>query len=202
MRSPGWHAPVFDILFRRLLWLFCHHGWDFSGCSRISGFRFLSNSNKNGLEIHFEFDFSPFRIQTVTLSHSCFMNMLECREITEQIDWRAKQAAKVACVLEDLKCWGAWDTICGFEAKDNIEPSVTWRTPTGVERGSAWWCSLSVTCVGTTTSAKMLQNGEASGVTVTVGRFLCHQCPAAFMDMLSNELWEDGRGSLVSLRPT
>ena len=29
--------------------------------------------------------------------------------MTEQIDWWAKQPSQVACVSEDLKCWGAWD---------------------------------------------------------------------------------------------
>ena len=43
------------------------HGWDFSGYSRISGFRLLSENNKNGVEMHFEF--SPLRIQNLTQSH-------------------------------------------------------------------------------------------------------------------------------------
>ena len=42
------------------------HRWDFSGYSRISGFRYLSKSNKNGFEMHFESEFSPIRIQTLT----------------------------------------------------------------------------------------------------------------------------------------
>ena len=37
---------------------------------------------------------------------------------TCQIDWRAKQPSQVACFSEDLKCWGAWDTTCGYKAKD------------------------------------------------------------------------------------
>ena len=37
--------------------------WDFSGYSWISGFRFLSECNKNNIEMHFECDFVPFRIQ-------------------------------------------------------------------------------------------------------------------------------------------
>ena len=39
------------------------HGWDFSGYSHISGFRYLSESNKNGFEMHFESEFWHFRIQ-------------------------------------------------------------------------------------------------------------------------------------------
>ena len=35
----------------------------------MSGFRFLSESNKNGVEVHLECDFSPLRIQTLTQSH-------------------------------------------------------------------------------------------------------------------------------------
>ena len=44
-------------------------GWDFPGCSQISGFRFLSGNSENGVEEHFECDFAPFRIQTLTQSH-------------------------------------------------------------------------------------------------------------------------------------
>lgn len=32
--------------------------------------------------------------------------MLKSREITEQVDWRAKQPPHVACVSRDLKCDG------------------------------------------------------------------------------------------------
>ena len=39
--------------------------------SPISGFRFLSECNKNSAEVHFECEFSPSRIQTLTLSHPC-----------------------------------------------------------------------------------------------------------------------------------
>lgn len=50
------------------------HGWDFSGHSWISGLRLLSESNKNGAEMHLECDFSPFKIQALTQSHPrwCF----------------------------------------------------------------------------------------------------------------------------------
>ena len=41
-----------------------------SGNSRISGLRYLSKSNTNSIEMHFECDFAPFRIQTLTLSHT------------------------------------------------------------------------------------------------------------------------------------
>ena len=50
--------------------------------------------------------------------------MPEWREMTEQIDWRAKQPSQVACFSEDLKCWGVWDTACRHKAKD-VMPSVT-----------------------------------------------------------------------------
>ena len=46
--------------------LISQQGWEYSGYSQISGVKFLSKSNKNGVEIHFECDCSPFRIQTVT----------------------------------------------------------------------------------------------------------------------------------------
>ena len=52
--------------------------------------------------------------------------MPEWREMTEQIDWRAKQLSQVAGFSEDLKCWGAWNTTSGHNAKD-ITRSITWR---------------------------------------------------------------------------
>ena len=65
---------------------------------------------------------------------STFENSSECtaldmpqwREMTEQTEWWAKQPSQVVCFLEDLKCWGAWDTTCRHKAKDII-PSITWR---------------------------------------------------------------------------
>ena len=45
------------------------HGWEYSGYSQISGFRFLSEGNQNGVEMHLECDVSPFRIQSLTQSH-------------------------------------------------------------------------------------------------------------------------------------
>ena len=77
-----------------------------------------------------------------TFENSCGctgLDMLEWTEVTEQIDWRAKQSSQVACFLEDLKCWGAWDTTCGHKTKD-ITPSIAWRR--GLERGSARRSSL------------------------------------------------------------
>ena len=43
----------------------CYCEWEFSDCkyNRISGLRFLSESSKNGVEMHLECDFSPSRIQ-------------------------------------------------------------------------------------------------------------------------------------------
>ena len=32
-----------------------NHGWNFSGCSQISGFRSLSEGNRNGFEMRFFF---------------------------------------------------------------------------------------------------------------------------------------------------
>ena len=46
--------------------------------------------------------------------------MPELRQMTEQTDWHAKQQSQVACVLEELMCWGAWDTISRHKAKDII----------------------------------------------------------------------------------
>ena len=54
------------------------------------------------------------------------LDMPEWREMTEQIDWQAKQPSQAACFSEDLKCWGAWDTTCRLKAKD-ITSSIIWR---------------------------------------------------------------------------
>ena len=50
-------------------------GWNFSGHSRFSGFRYLSESNENGTEMQFECESSPLKIQTLTISHPCLGNM-------------------------------------------------------------------------------------------------------------------------------
>ena len=50
------------------------------------------------------------------------VDMPEWREMLEQIDCWAKQSSQMACVLEDLKCWRAWDTTCWHKAKDTITP--------------------------------------------------------------------------------
>ena len=66
---------------------------------------------------------------TSTFKTSCgstALDMPEWREMTQQIDWRAKQPSQVACFSEDLKFWAAWDTTCGNKAKD-ITPWITWR---------------------------------------------------------------------------
>ena len=40
---------------------------------------------------------------------------------SNQADWREKQPSQVACVSEGLRCWGAWDTICGSISKGTID---------------------------------------------------------------------------------
>ena len=52
-------------------------------------------------------------------------------------DWRAKQPPQVSCVLEDLKCWGAWDTTCGHKTKD-ITPSIAWEREAWKEKALDW----------------------------------------------------------------
>ena len=54
------------------------------------------------------------------------LDMLRWREMTEQTGWRTKQPLQLACVSEDLKCWGAWDTTCWHKAK-NMTPPIIWR---------------------------------------------------------------------------
>ena len=60
------HQVFFQVL-PSFFFFFFFHGWDLSGYSRISGFTF--RKKKSGFEIHFDCDFSPFRIQTLTWSH-------------------------------------------------------------------------------------------------------------------------------------
>ena len=50
----------------------------------------------------------------------CPGQAMKSREMTEQVDWLVfnfKQPSQVACISEDLKCWGAWDTTWGHESK-------------------------------------------------------------------------------------
>ena len=84
------------------------------------------------------------------------------RDMTEQIDWRAKHLLQVACFSEDLKCWGAWDTTCGRKAKD-----IDRLQEGGVERGSTRRSSLNVreraivsqTNIGTVSKATFWETG-------------------------------------------
>ena len=65
--------------------------------------------------------------------NSCGCTALEVpRGTTEQTDWRVKQQPQVACVSEDLKCWGAWCTTCWHKVKD-ITLSIAWRTAAWTE---------------------------------------------------------------------
>ena len=84
---------------------------------------FATNSEKwNGNGMHMCQRSTP----TLELLRVYGLDMPEWREMTEQIDWRAKQPPQVACVSKDLNCWGAWDNTCGHKAKD-ITPSIAWR---------------------------------------------------------------------------
>ena len=62
------------------------------------------------------------------------LDMPEWREMTEQIDCRAKQPSHVACVSEDLKCWGAWDTT--LRAKSQGHHMTDRLEERGVERAN------------------------------------------------------------------
>ena len=57
------------------------------------------------------------------------LDMLKLREMamlqgSRQRYWQAEQLSQMACISEDLKCWGAWDTV-GYKAK-RITPSIRW----------------------------------------------------------------------------
>ncbi len=66
----------------------------------------------------------------------------EWKEMTEQIDWQAKQPSQVACILNNLKCWEAWDTTCVHKAK-GVTPSITWRREAWKEMMMMSWCLMS-----------------------------------------------------------
>ena len=66
----------------------------------------------------------PSKNPVVVLSWICQQGKGNDR--SEQIDWLSKQPLQAACVSEDLKWWGACDTICGHKAKDTT-PSIAWR---------------------------------------------------------------------------
>ena len=42
---------IFVLMLCSVLFLFFFHGWDFLGYSRISGFKYLSESNRNGVKV-------------------------------------------------------------------------------------------------------------------------------------------------------
>ena len=48
----------------------------------------------------------------------------------EQADWQAKQPPQVACVSEDIICWGAWDISCWHKGK----PRTSCHQVSGWER--------------------------------------------------------------------
>jgi len=78
------------------------------------------------------------RWSTFTFESSCgyiALDTLEWREMTEQIDWRAKQPSQMARFSEDLKCWEACVTTCGHKAKD-ITP-INHMEERGMENGSS-----------------------------------------------------------------
>ena len=80
-------------------------------------------------KVHWEVQTGMYRWSTSTFENSSgctALDMLKWREMTEQIEWRAKQSSQVNCFSEDLKCWEAWDITCGHKAKD-IKPLIAWR---------------------------------------------------------------------------
>ena len=78
------------------------------------------------VKVEWEAKIGMHQWSTSILENSCgctALNMQGWREMTKKIDWQVKQPSQRACVLEDLKCWGAWDTMGGYKAKDII-PSI------------------------------------------------------------------------------
>jgi len=56
-----------------------------------------------------------------TFENSCgctSLDIVESREMTEQIDWLENQPSQMVYVSEDPKCWGTRDTALGHKAKD------------------------------------------------------------------------------------
>ena len=69
---------------------------------------------------HFCLHCTPLRV--VKVLRICTQRQPEAqrqlREMPEQIDWQVNQLSQMACISEDLQCWGARDTTCEHKAKD------------------------------------------------------------------------------------
>ena len=119
---PGW---MLDCLKRWQSDHTCHHPY--------TSYRFSELATKSGMgspywhtSIHVSmFWHPPSNTHVEVLPWTC----QNWREMTEQIGWQAKQPSQVVCILEDLKCWGAWGTYSGHKAKDItvFTPSTDWR---------------------------------------------------------------------------
>ena len=131
---PAWleHVHVFVILlqvvyFTRLhteLYNTCNTGLP---CSRLS-----SNSCQTVIWSHGRnFSFQIFSLSRFFGHYWCYywrhghMHLVSKSPSNEmgnqdklELTGRQKWPSQVACVLENVKCWGVWNTTCGHKAKD------------------------------------------------------------------------------------
>ena len=121
-------------------WTWLDLGMTEDGDSQTTHAIFLTDSVnllywKPRLECQYQWSTST-DLQKLPVGVQAAQYLPEWREKTKQIDWWAKQPSQLAWFLEDLKCWGAWDTTCRHKAKD-VTPSIAWMTERAQERGSA-----------------------------------------------------------------
>ena len=66
-------------------------------------------------------------IITILLEWSVHSLLIFPISLTFKIHWRVKQPSKLACFVNDLRCWGAWDTSCVLKGKDIIPSTACKR---------------------------------------------------------------------------
>ena len=87
-----------------------------------------------GLTKWYSIPSTPPPLILLDLSHLKFQFYRQAAPVHCHIAYRTAswQPSHVACVSEDLKCWGARDTTCGHKATD-ITASIDWRRETSKE---------------------------------------------------------------------
>ena len=136
-------------------------------------------------------------IQWSTFKHSCGCtapDMPESREMTNQTASYAKQPwpSHAVCVLEDLKCWEAWDTTCwskqswGHYSTDCLE-----------ERGgeSAWWSLMERMRKGHQQSSQHWNHFKGNAGGISEKGWSTHTGPAERLDTILNWSKLDKQGN-------
>ena len=102
---------------------------------------------------------------TSTFEDSCgcpALDILESREMSKHIDWWAKHLQQVACVSQNLKCWGAWDTTYWQRTSHLEERGIQRKSLTiFLERTTKGHCQSKTGTVSKATLGKLLRWDEA-----------------------------------------